>query len=411
MDILKILLVVDNFFPEIGSASNVYYDLARSFIKHGNDVHVITMYPRKFYLSEENKNKIFPVNQNKDGIQIHRAKFKFSFRDNILMRGFEHYIVPRLYYNIYKKLNVKFDGIIFYIPPYPLYKMAKRIRKLDGTKSILNIQDIHPQELVDVGLVKNPIIIKFLEKIEKRAYKSADYITVLSPSGVDLIIERGGNPNKIEHIYNSIDFNEFKKNLKKPTYKSIEGIDDKKLISYAGIINSFQGIDYILDVAKRFRDDQDIIFYIVGDGMETDRLRERIKKEEINNVVFKPLQPKDTYLNIINSSDISIICLDSRMTAPCIPGKFVNLMAVGSCIIANVPKINDVFSITKNEKVGLSVEPGNINDFEEAIRKLVRDKDLRENMGKNGEKFVKNNMNLDDVTKKYERIFKFQKNN
>jgi len=402
---LKILLVVDNFIPEIGSAANVYYDLARGFIKNGHEVHVITMYPREFYLSKENKGKTFPMDEVVDDIHIHRAKFKFALRDNVIMRGMEHYLVPRLYYKVYKRLGIKFDGIIFYIPPYPLYMMANWIRKRDGTKSILNVQDIHPQELVDVGMVTNPLVIKFLEWIERRTYKSADHITVLSPSGVDLIVERGGDPERTQCIYNSVDIEEFQKNLKKMDYKQIEGIEDKFLISYAGIINSFQGIDDILDVAKRFIEDPDIIFYIVGDGMETDRLRQRVKNENITNVVMKPLQPKNVYYNIINSSDISIVSLDRRMTAPCIPGKFVNLMAAGKCIIANVPKVNDVYQICKEENSGLSVVPGNIDEFEKVVKKIIFEPELKITFQKNGINFVKKHMNIKKTIESYIEIF------
>ncbi len=363
------------------------------------------MYPRRFYLSEENWEKEFPMDETIEGMHVHRCRFKFVQRDNVVLRGLEHLLVPRLYFKRYKELKIKFDGIIFYIPPLPLYRMANRIRRYDGTRSVLNFQDIHPQELVDVGMVKNPLMIKFLEHLERRAYKTADYITVLSPTGVDLIVERGGNPNRIQHIYNSIDLEEFEKNLKRKDYKHLEGIDNKVLISYAGMINRFQGIDDILDVAKRFREDESLIFHIVGGGMEAKRLKKRVEDEGIENVVMKPLQRNDVYFNIINSSDISIISLDSRMTAPCLPGKFVNLLGAGQAILANVPNINDVSKIVTNYKCGIAIEPGNVVQFEQAIRKLKDNKQQISEMGRNGRKFLEENMNLERNSMRYEEIF------
>lgn len=402
---MKILLVVDNFYPEIGSAAHIYHDLGKALVKRGHKVHVITMYPRRFYLSEENWEKEFPMDETIEGMHVHRCRFKFVQRDNVVLRGLEHLLVPRLYFKRYKELKIKFDGIIFYIPPLPLYRMANRIRRYDGTRSVLNFQDIHPQELVDVGMVKNPLMIKFLEHLERRAYKTADYITVLSPTGVDLIVERGGNPNRIQHIYNSIDLEEFEKNLKRKDYKHLEGIDNKVLISYAGMINRFQGIDDILDVAKRFREDESLIFHIVGGGMEAKRLKKRVEDEGIENVVMKPLQRNDVYFNIINSSDISIISLDSRMTAPCLPGKFVNLLGAGQAILANVPNINDVSKIVTNYKCGVAIEPGNVVQFEQAIRKLKDNKQQISEMGRNGRKFLEENMNLERNSMRYEEIF------
>jgi colanic acid biosynthesis glycosyl transferase WcaI len=402
---LKILLVVDNFYPEIGSAAQVYHDLGKALVKRYHEVHVITMYPRRFYISEENSEKDFSIDETVEGMHIHRCRFSFARRDNVLLRGLEHFLVPRLYFNRYKKLKIKFDGIIFYIPPLPLCRMANRIRKYDGTRSILNFQDIHPQELVDIGMVRNPLIIRFLEHLERRAYKTADYITVLSPTGVSLINERGGNPNKIQHIYNGIDFEELDKNLKRKDFKKLEGIENKKLVSYAGMINIFQGIDDILDVAKRFKEDKNLVFYIVGDGTETKRLKKRIEDEEISNVIMKPLQPKEVYYNIIQSSDISIVSLDSRMTAPCLPGKFTNLLGAGQVILANVPRVNDVSKIITQFKCGITIEPGNITKFEQAINELKDNKQLTNELRRNGRMFFEENMNLELNVMKYEGIF------
>lgn len=401
---MKILLVVNNFYPEIGSAAQVFYDLGNAFVKRNHELHVITVYPRRFYISEADSGKHFPVDETFEGMYVHRCRFNVARRDNVVLRGLEHLIVPRLYFNRYKNLKIKFDGIIIYIPPLPLYQMANKIRKYDGTKTILNFQDIHPQELVDVCTVKNPLIIRFLKYLERRAYKTADYITVLSPSGMNIIVDRGGNPDRIQCIYNGINLDEAEKNLIKNDFKKSEGIEDKILISYAGMINKFQGIDEILDVAKRVKKDNAIVFYIVGGGMETKRLVNRIEDENIFNIIMKPLQPKEKYYNIINSSDINIVSLDRRMTAPCLPGKFANLLATGRPIIANVPRTNDIFKILTEIKCGIAVEPGDISKFEQAINILINGRQ-HSNISMNGKNFLKDNMNVDLNVLKYEEIF------
>ena len=48
-------------------------------------------------------------------------------------------------------MNKEFDACLMYIPPLPLYQLAQNIKKYDGTPSILNYQDFHPQELIDVN--------------------------------------------------------------------------------------------------------------------------------------------------------------------------------------------------------------------------------------------------------------------
>ena len=125
-------------------------------------------------------------------------------RDNIIIRGLEHFLLSHYYFKKYQEIGKKFDVCLFYIPPLPLYYLAKKIKQSDGTPSVLNFQDFHPQELTDVGVLKNPVMIKILEHIEREAYTNADYITVLSHGGIDYIVQRGGNPEKISHIFNGI---------------------------------------------------------------------------------------------------------------------------------------------------------------------------------------------------------------
>ncbi len=156
---MKILMVVAYFVPEIGSAAHVYFDLAKALVKRGHEVDVITSYPRMYNLTKDDINKNYPLDEIIDGINVHRCRH-ISIRDNIFIRGSEHFLLPMYYFMKYHSLNKKFDACLIYIPPLPLYYFAKAIKKYDGTPSILNFQDFHPQELTDVGVLKNKFLIK-----------------------------------------------------------------------------------------------------------------------------------------------------------------------------------------------------------------------------------------------------------
>lgn len=402
---MKILMVVAYFIPEIGSAAHIYYDLAKAFVDRSHEVDVITSYPRDFNMDKNNFGKDFPVEETMNGIKVHRYRYPFAKRDNVVFRGLEHFLLPNGYYKLYKKINKKFDVCLIYIPPLPLYYFARKIKKADNTPSVLNYQDFHPQELIDVGMLKNKPMIKLMEYIERKSYKNADYITAMSKAGKDFVVERGGNPDKITCIYNSVNLPDFDTHTARKDFKKKENIEDKILISYAGILSSFQGLDDILDAAKKMSAHKDVIFYIVGDGMIKEHLENRVNNENINNVKIMPLQPRDEYFNIINSSDISIVSLDKRMSAPALPGKFINLLGVKQPILANVPLCNDVASIVESSNCGIVTEPGNIDQIVNAIIKLKDDSKLREECGQRGYQFLEREMNLAKNVGIYEQTF------
>lgn len=404
---MKILMVVANFAPEIGSAAHVYYDLARAFVKKGHNVHVLTSYPREFNLDESDQGKEFLYHEKMDGIEIHRSKH-FAMRDFPLFRGLEHFILPCQYFSQYKKIDEDFDVCLMYIPPLPLYQLADKIKKYDGTPSVLNYQDFHPQELIDVnygGIKKNYIMIKLLEHMERKSYRGADYITVLSKGGIRYVVDRGADPHKVTHIYNGTNLDHMEKFRNKKDFKEKEGIEDRFLVSYAGILSPFQGIDNILNVALELKDHQDIIFYIAGDGMIKDDLERRVKEEDMSNVKILPFLPRDEYFNLINSSNISIVSLDKRMKAPCLPGKMTNLLAMGQTIVGIVPKDSESAKTIQRAKSGLFVEPGDNESLKNAILDLKNDKDLKQKIENSERSFFIQNMDLEKNVEIYLEIF------
>lgn len=401
---MRILLVVAYFVPEIGSAAHIYFDLAKAFLQRGHEVHVITSYPRRFNLSSGDANNTFPLDESIDGIYVHRCKHN-AIRDNMVMRGIEHFLLPYYYFRSYRRLNQKFDACLIYIPPLPLYYFARAVKIFDGTSSVLNYQDFHPQELTDVGILKNGLLIKIMEYIEHQSYKNADFITVLSEGGIDYVARRGADPSKIEHIYNGCMISNSNEPPIRRDFKKKQGIEDKILITYAGILSPFQGLDQILNAAKELTEHRNLIFYLVGDGLTKNHLAQRIEKENILNVRMLPFQQRDEYLNIISSSDISIVPLDRRMNAPCIPGKLINLMSRKQPIVAIVSHDCETKKIIEKASCGIVVEPNDTEGFKKAIVQLSEDSLNRIKLGKSGRLFLERNMSLDRIEKTYESIF------
>lgn len=401
---MRILLVVAYFVPEIGSAAHIYFDLAKALAERENIVDVITSYPREFNLDKADQGEKFPLEEEIDGVVIHRCKHPAN-RDNIFVRGLEHFYLPYYYFKKYREIGKKYDVCLLYIPPLPLYYLAKKIKHYDGTPSVLNFQDFHPQELTDVGVLKNPIMIKILEYIEGEAYKHADHITVLSHGGIEYVQKRGADPKKVTHIYNSVPLFEFNDLVIQKDFKNKEGIEDKFLISYAGILSPYQDIDNILDTARALQDHDDILFYIAGDGSERQCLEARIRREGIDNVRLLPFLPRAEYFNLVNSSDASFVSLDERMKAPCLPGKTINLMACNQPIIAMVAKESETADVIRKAECGIVVKPGDIASIRSAILYLKDNALARGAMGNNGRRYLEMNMSLEKNVALYEEIF------
>lgn len=396
---MKILVVISYFVPEIGSAAHAYYDLARSFVELGHEVTVITSYPRIHNLSKDDVDKKFPYYEIIDGIRVYRAD-NYVDRDNIISRGLEHFLLPGKFLKVYESTEKNFDIALFHIPPLPLYKLAFKLRKR-GVPHVLNFQDFHPQELIDVGVLRNPLVIWIMERMERKAYSKADRIVVLTHGGIEYVVSRGADPEKVTHIYNGAP--SLKEEFKRPNFKDKESIQNKFLITYAGILSPFQGIDTILDAAKILEND-DVIFYIVGDGMMRSHLENRVNDEKIGNVKMLPLQDRESYLDIIKSSDLSIVSLDSRMKAPCFPGKTRSIMSLGVPILALVPE-SETKRIIESTNSGVVVDPNDKDAIVKAIVMLKERPDMLSSYGENGRRFAQTVLDKKKIANQYIELF------
>ena len=400
---MKILLVVAYFYPEVGSASHLFLDLANGFISSGDEVEVLTSYPRNYNLKKEDRKKKFPKFENYNGIKIHRVSNFGIPRDNIIFRGLEHFILP-IFYSI-KSLNFKkFDAAIIYSPPLPLFFFGRFFKFFKKTPFILNVQDIYPQTVVDIGIMTNTFFIKIFEWIEKIAYKKSDYITVHSNGNLELIRKKGCAKNKSCVLTNWTDVKSINKNQMEDDFRVRHNLADKFLITYAGIMSKHQNLDIIVDAMRHLQENKDIYLYMVGDGIMKNDLVELVEKYNLDNVRFLPFQDKKIYNEILRQSDVSIVTLDNRLKTPVVPGKMMNIMAAEVPILAKVPDDGDAAKIIHESGAGIVVSS---NDSEVLAEKIFDFyKNPKKEYGKNGLKYVLRNNDVSKAVRKLKLIIK-----
>lgn len=400
---MKILLVVAYFYPEIGSASHLYLDLAKGFIKNGDEVEVLTSYPRIYNLTEKDKERKFPKFEEYKGIRIHRVTNFGIPRDSILFRGLEHFILPVIY-SLRSLTFTKFDATIIYSPPLPLFFFGKFFKLFRKTPFILNVQDIYPQTVIDMGMMKNPFQIKVFELIEKTAYKKSDYITVHSAGNLEFIRKRGCNKLISCVLPNWTDIEKFNVYEEKESFREKNNLINKFLITYAGIMSKHQNLDIVVDAMKYLSGYEDIILYMIGDGVIKKDLVKIVEKNLLDNVRFLPFQNKESYNKILLESDVSIVTLDNRLKTPVVPGKIMNIMAAGVPILGNVPSDGDAAKIIEEAGAGIVVSSNDSEFFSEKIIEFY--KNYNKKYGENGKKYVSENNSIQMAVKKLNKIIK-----
>jgi len=386
-------------FPDIRENSNLYSDLAEEFKENGHNIYVAALlekkYNRKTYLERVEELNILRV----------RAGDWFN-TNSVIKKGLTIVTIPKYFKKAIQKYfyNIKFDLVIFPTPPITFAPVVKYIKKRDKCKSYLVLRDIFPQNVRDLGLLNNRLLFNYFRKKEKQLYDSSDYIGCMSKGNIQYVLDHNEvDKNKLEILYNWGKINH-NTEVVKTDYKKKYGLEKKFVAVFGGNIGSPQELEFLLELAKEYKRRDDIVFLIIGKGAQKQKIVDMVRNERLSNVIFNDYLLRDEYDNLMKQCDIGLINLSRKFTIPNIPSKTIAYFKAGIPILASTDRNTDYKDLLiKKAKAGLWSETGDLKTYTSNFDKLFNDKKLREELGKNGRKFLEENLS---VEKTYQIIMK-----
>jgi glycosyltransferase involved in cell wall biosynthesis len=383
----------------------LFYELGKAMVGRGQKITVLTGFP-KYNVDQEKLSlkykKKFAMKEKVCGMDVLRIKVMSLPRYIPIARGMEHFINAFIF--LLRGLFVKreaYDKILVYSPPLPLGLTAYVLSRIKKVPYIFNVQDIFPQSAIDLGVLRNKVLINILRKIEKFIYKNAAVIAVHSEGNREYVISRGITPEKVKVVPNWVDTDAIKPGGAEHNLRKEWGLGDKFVVSFAGVIGYSQDLDIVIDSVEYLKDCNDMMFLIIGDGVVKQRLKDTVDSRGINNIHFFPMQPKEIYPSILHSSDIGLVTLKKEVKTPVVPSKLLAIMSAGRPVVASLACDGDAPRIISEAKCGICVEAEDSKMFAKAIREIYENRGLAEDFGRNGRKYAENEFALSKCAEKY----------
>ena len=402
---MRILLITNYFPPEIGAASHLYHELGRALVRRGHEVTVLTGTPRYNVHVRARQGEELAGQTVQDGMTVIRCKVPGLDRTSRIARGLEHLWVA---YAFGRAEVGKQDVALVYSPPLTLALTARWHWARRRIPFILNVQDLFPQSAVDLGVLRNPILIRAFETLERRAYWWASVVTVHSSGNAEHVRRQSRGQARVEVMPNWVNTEEIvpgeRDNAFRRELRELGIPEDGVLVSFAGTLGYSQDLDIVLDAAARMQGDN-VYFAIVGDGVEKDRLERRAASLRLNNVIFLPMQPKDRYPDVLAASDICLATLKPAVRTPVVPSKILSIMAAGRPVVAAMDLSGDAPGLIREAESGVCVGAGDVEGFTEALKRLAADKTLRMAMGQRGRSYAVARLTVDAAAARYEELF------
>ncbi|MFH1039271.1 MAG: glycosyltransferase family 4 protein [PVC group bacterium] len=400
---MNVLLITDSYPPEIRSASLMMSELARGLARNGHRVSVITSMPKYNLIEGQFPSKELFSRSREDGIQVVRVQTPPLHNVSHLKRGFGQMVLPGIF-SLAAFFMGRIDVSIVYSPPLPLGLTAYCLKVLKRADYIFNVQDLFPQNAIDLQALKSLPLIRMFQVLEKFIYRRARYITVHSPGNKACIAGIGIPSEKIKVIHNWVDLSAFKTGEGGSPLRAGVDLRDKFVVLFAGVMSYAQDMDVIIEAARRLKKYSDIVFLLVGEGSQKGRLESRIRKFSLGNIILHPFIPLSDYPALVARADVGLVTLKKSMRTPVVPSKILGYMAAGKPIIGSLNRESEANDIIRESGCGWSEEITGPGEMAQAVLRLYKDAALKAEMGRKGREYVGRHFSLDGSLAAYEQL-------
>jgi len=154
------------------------------------------------------------------------------------------------------------------------------------------------------------------------------------------------------------------------------------------VMGPSQYLELILEIAEKMQDQTDLLFLMVGDGKEKERLQKIAAEKNLNNVRFEGFISREVYPDLLRTCSIGLVCLSPQNNTPVVPGKILGHMASGLPVAAFVHTASDAHSLIADARCGVSANSGNIDICVQAMRGLVAQSAEFERIGQLGKDYA-----------------------
>ncbi len=290
------------------------------------------------------------------------------------------------------------DGIVAETDPPLLGALAAVLKRRCGCRLIYNVRDLYPDIAEVTGGVRSPFLLDLLRRGNDYAYERADLIVTLGHDMAQRIVDKGVPRDKVVVVPDWVDCGRIHPLDNNPLRRSF---GDKFVVMYSGNIGLSQQLEVVLEAADRLRDDQRIMFAMIGEGARRKWLQERAIAMGLTNVPFRPYQPLEKLAESLGAADLHLIPLAAGAAGCLVPSKIYGILAAGRPFIAMMEETAEVARIARDNAVGFVVQPGDTAALIGAIREAVDAPEGLKQMGSRARRLAEMRFDRMKVTSRF----------
>ncbi len=409
---MHILYLSQYFPPEAGATQTRAYEMARTFVRLGHSVTMISEIPNhpSGIIPPQYRGKLYE-RQGLDGIDVIRVWVKASQEKNFgsRLRFYLSFMVTATLAGLLLARD-RYDMIYCSSPPLFVGGVGLSISRLKHLPFIFEVRDLWPESAVALGELSNPRWIRWAERLEQACYQRAKRIVIVTQGIQQRLIDRRVPGEKLILIPNGANLDLFRFQLEdRARLRTQLGWEDCFIAVYAGIFGLAQDLETIIQAAENLHDHPSIRFLLIGEGPRKEDIVSMVAGKSLSNVIILPEQPREAIPGYLSAADISLVPLRGLdLFKGALPTKIFDAWACERPVIISID--GEARQMIEVSQAGHYVPPEDPRALAQALIDLQSNPGLCAEMGENGRKFTAENYSRPALAEKLIKILETSAN-
>ena len=379
---MRVLLVTQFFHPENFKSNDVAFELAG----RGYDVTVLTgipNYPKgRFYKSY---GLFCRRREVVEGVKIIRSAVVPRGKGGALMLALNYlsWAFCGSVLVFWMSLFRRYDAVIVHqTSPVTQGFPALVVKCMWGTPIYFWVLDLWPESLQAAGGVNNRFVLAVFGRIAALMYHCSEKILISSKGFAGSICSKGPFDSKLVYFPNWAE--DVGEDL---SVAAALELPAGFRVMFAGNIGEAQDMPAVMKAAEYLRG-QGVVFVIVGEGRRLEWVREYVRQQALEDVVYLAgAHPSSEMPACFSQADVLFLSLrDEYIFSLTAPAKLQSYMAAGKPIIAMAN--GESADLVAEAECGLSCPSGDYEAFAECVLRMkAMQESARELLGENGRRF------------------------
>lgn len=378
---LKILVLGLNYAPEMVGIAVYTSGMCEALAARGHDVAVVAgkpYYPQWSVPAAYAGGWMRRGREN--GVDVTRVAHYVPPKPSGARRILHHasFALSSLLPALSRARSMKPDIVFTVAPSLIAAPVARLAAAICGARTWLHIQDFEVEAAFATGLVDGKGRAARLARwFEGAVLGGFDKVSTISPAMCRKCVDKGVAADRVVEFRNWADVDAIRPLAAPSPYRAEWDIRTPHVALYSGNIANKQGIEIVVEAARRLKPRGDITFVVCGEG--PNRANLEALAADLGNMIFRPLQPKERLGDLLGLASVHLLPQLAGAADLVLPSKLTNMLASGRPIVATAaPGTGLALEV---EGCGVLTPPGDDGAFAEAIGRLLDDAAARAAFG------------------------------